>query len=214
MLLIERLKICQCEIFSSKFVRLPTAILISPLLAQSLLDIHLLTVHRILRLGEKAPQGQVGVLTRVVALDVVRVVVLHGGRGGSTSQHPTTRSTANAPNARTIGELRRLSFYTKGEFTDIANNDDCNPVSFVEYAYAVKTTQLTVARNFPEAMKMSDADFLREAAEKEIKSLQDLNVYKLVPRSTVLPGQTVIGTKWVFRVKANQTSKALLVAQG
>ena len=76
LLLIERLKICQRGIFSRKFVRLPTAILISTLLAQSLLEIHLLTVHRILRLGEKALQGQVGVLTRMVALDVVRVVVL------------------------------------------------------------------------------------------------------------------------------------------
>ena len=70
----------------------------------------------------------------------------------------------------------------KGEFTDIAHQDDCDSVSFVEYAYAVKTTQPIVPRNFQEAMKMSDADFWREAAEKEIKSLQDLNVYKLVPR--------------------------------
>ena len=70
------------------------------------------------------------------------------------------------------------------------------PVSFVEYAYAVKTTQPNV-RNFQDAMKMSDADLWREAAEKEMKSLQDFNVYKLVPRSTVPPGQTVIGTKWV-----------------
>ena len=76
LLLIERLKICQCGTFSSKFVRLPTAILISTLLGQSLLEIHLLTVHRILRLGEKVLQGQVGVLTCMVALDVVRVVVL------------------------------------------------------------------------------------------------------------------------------------------
>ena len=76
LLLIEPLKICQCGIFSSKFVRLPTAILISTLLAQSLLEIHLLTVHRILCLGEKAVEGQVGVLTRMVALDVVSVVVL------------------------------------------------------------------------------------------------------------------------------------------
>ena len=58
-------------------MRLPTAILISTLLAKSLLEIHLLTVHLILRLGEKALQGQVKVLTRMVALDVVRVVVLH-----------------------------------------------------------------------------------------------------------------------------------------
>ena len=45
-------------------------------LAQSLLEIHLLTVHPILRLGEKALQGQVGALTCMVALDVVRVVLL------------------------------------------------------------------------------------------------------------------------------------------
>ena len=61
---------------------------------------------------------------------------------------------------------------------------------------------------------MSDADLRREAAEKEIKSLQHLNVYKLVPRSTVPPGQKVIDTKWVFKVTANQTYKARLVAQG
>ena len=61
---------------------------------------------------------------------------------------------------------------------------------------------------------MSNADLWREAAEKDIKSLQDLNVCKLVPRSTVPPGQNVIGTKWVFKVNANQTYKACLVAQG
>ena len=46
------------------------------MLAQSVTEIHLLTVHRILRLREKALQGPVGGLTRKVALDVVRVVVL------------------------------------------------------------------------------------------------------------------------------------------
>ena len=110
--------------------------------------------------------------------------------------------------------LRRLAFYTKGEFTEIAYKDDCNPVSFVEYAYAMKTTQPTVPRIFQEAMKISDVDLWREAAEKEIKSLQDLNVYKLVPRSTVPPGQKVIGTNWVFKVKAKQVYKARLVVQG
>ena len=61
---------------------------------------------------------------------------------------------------------------------------------------------------------MSDADLWREAAEMEIKSLQDINVYKLVLWSTVPPGQKVIGTKWVSNVKANQTYKARLVAKG
>ena len=47
------------------------------MLARSLMEVHLLTVHRILRLGEKALQGPVGVVTRMVTLDVVRVVVPH-----------------------------------------------------------------------------------------------------------------------------------------
>ena len=76
LLLIEWLKICQCGIVSGIFVRLPTVILISALLAQSLLEIQMLTVHRILHLWEKALQGQVGLLTRTIALDTVRVVVL------------------------------------------------------------------------------------------------------------------------------------------
>ena len=67
----------------------------------------------------------------------------------------------------------------------------------MEYAYAVKTTQPNVPRKIQEAMKISDADLWREAAEK-IKSLQDLNVYRLVRRSTVPPGQKVVGAKWVF----------------
>ena len=97
------------------------------------------------------------------------------------SQRPTTRSTENAPNARTISELRRLAPDTKGEFTDISHKNDCHLVSFVEYAYASMITQPNVPRSFQEAMKMSDADLWRDAAEKEIKSLQDLNVYEIVP---------------------------------
>ena len=38
-------------------------------------------------------------------------------------------------------------------------------------------------------MKVADADLWRVAAENEIKSLEDLNVYSLVPRSTVPPGR-------------------------
>ena len=42
-----------------------------------------------------------------------------GGRGATTSQRPVTRSTANQPNAR------RLAFYTKGDFPNIAHKTDC-----------------------------------------------------------------------------------------
>ena len=63
-------------------------------------------------------------------------------------------------------------------------------------------------------MELADADLWRVAAENEIESLQDLNVYSLVPRSTVPPGQKVISTKWVFKIKPNKMYKARLVGQG
>ena len=85
-----------------------------------------MTVHRILRLGEEALQGQVGVLTRMVALDmvrivvllcvvdVVRVVVLHLVVDVVALRRSVPLpETANAPHARTISELRRLAFYTE-----------------------------------------------------------------------------------------------------
>ena len=40
----------------------------------------------------------------------------------------------------------------------------------------------------------------KAAKEKELKSLQDLNVYKLVPKSDVPEGQKVIGSKWVCKL--------------
>ena len=61
-------------------------------------------------------------------------------------------------------------------------------------------------------MKLPAAELWKEAAQKEVKSLQDLKVYTLVPESNV-PGQNVIGSKWVFKVKTDNTYKARLVAQ-
>ena len=63
-------------------------------------------------------------------------------------------------------------------------------------------------------MKLPEADLWKEEAQKEIKSLQGLKVYTLVPKSNVPKEQNVIGSKWVFKVKTDNTYKARLVAQG
>ena len=63
-------------------------------------------------------------------------------------------------------------------------------------------------------MKLPDADLWRAAAKKEMDRLEDLQVYKLVPRSTVLPGTRVYKSSWVFNVKADNTHKARLVVGG
>ena len=50
--------------------------------------------------------------------------------------------------------------------------------------------------------------------EEKRESIQDLNVCKLGPKSDVPEGQNVIGSKWVFKRKADNKFKARIVAQG
>ena len=71
-----------------------------------------------------------------------------------------------------------------------------DPVSFVEYAYSVKITQPNVPETFQKAMKLLDSELWRAAAKKEMDSLEDLQVYKLVPRCTVPPGTRVYISRW------------------
>ena len=94
---------------------------------------------------------------------------------------------------------------------------------FVEYAYAASNTQLNgrsstgtikIPDNYNEAMRLPEAHLWKAAMEKELKSHQDLNVYKLVRKSDVPEGKNVIGSKWVFKLKADNKFKARIVAQG
>ena len=63
-------------------------------------------------------------------------------------------------------------------------------------------------------MKLPEEELWKQAAQKETKNLQDLKVYTLISISNVPKGQNVIGSKWVFKVKTDNTYKARLVAQG
>ena len=84
----------------------------------------------------------------------------------------------------------------------------------MEYAYSVKITQPNVPGTFQEAMKLPDAELWQAVAKKRMDSLEDLQVYKRVPRSTVPPGTRVYESRWVFKVKADNTHKARLVVGG
>lgn len=63
-------------------------------------------------------------------------------------------------------------------------------------------------------MDLPEAQKWKEASEVEMRSLRDLEVFFLVPRSSVSPGKTIRGSKWVYKVKSDGTHKARLVAQG
>ena len=126
----------------------------------------------------------------------------------------TTRSASSVPTAKTISELRRLSyaFTVKREFPDVAHRD--GTFGFTEYAYAVGTTQPNVPRTSKEARATPEAAQWNAAAEREIASLKVRQVYKLVPRSAVPAGRKRINSKGVVRRKADGSFKARVVAQG
>ena len=140
---------------------------------------------------------------------------------GGDSPVSSQPSNPSVPNARTLRKLRKLAFFAKGEFSDVGHRDGMH--RFAEFAYASSNTQLhshspqgtvTDPESYQQAMKLPEAERWKEAAQKEIKSLQDLKVYTLVPISNVPQGQNAIGSKRVFKVKTDNTYKARLVAQG
>ena len=100
--------------------------------------------------------------------------------------------------------------FREGGVPDIVHKDD--HVSFVEYEYTANITQPNVPGMLPEAMMLPDAELWR--AKNEVDSLEDLHVYMLVPRLTVLPRTRAYISRWVFNVKANNTHEARLVVGG
>ncbi|CAB1120117.1 unnamed protein product [Ectocarpus sp. CCAP 1310/34] len=130
------------------------------------------------------------------------------------------RDTAVKP--KTIRELRRLALYTDTPLADVGHREE--RFDFLEYAFVANNTQIhgrsegekvkTIPNTCKKAMELPETKLWKAATDKEIKSLQDLKVYKLVPRTDVPLGHNVIGSKWVFKVKPENTHKARLVAKG
>ena len=137
----------------------------------------------------------------------------HGGRGSAPTPE-ITRSASSLPTAKIISELRLLSyaFTVKGEFPDVDHRD--GTLGFTKYAYVVETTHPNVPRTIKEARATPEAARWNAAAAREIESLEDRQVYKLVPRSAVPAGWKRINSKWACTRKAGGSFKASVVAQG
>ena len=73
---------------------------------------------------------------------------------------------------------------------------------------------ITIPNTFKEAMESPQATKWKEATNKEMDSLQKHAVFDLVSPDSVPPEQKVVGTKWVFKVKADHTLKGRVVVQG
>ena len=73
---------------------------------------------------------------------------------------------------------------------------------------------ITIPNTFKEAMESPQVTKWKEATNKEVDSLQKHAVFNLVSPDSVPPEHKVIGTKWVFKVKADHTPKGRVVVQG
>ena len=63
-------------------------------------------------------------------------------------------------------------------------------------------------------MDLPEATGWKAATIKDMDSLKKFNVYTFVPRSTIPPGTNIIGSKWVFKRKADRKYKERVGAQG
>ena len=63
-------------------------------------------------------------------------------------------------------------------------------------------------------MSLPQAARWKAAVDKEIASLRKHGVYELVPASSVLTGQNVVGSCWVKKIKADDFFKSRLVVLG
>ena len=91
--------------------------------------------------------------------------------------------------------------------------------------YALATTNLlsenrsdgevkTIPNTLKEAMETPQAAKWKEVADREMESLGNHKVFDLVSSVSVPSEKKVIGTKWVFKVKADHTLKGRVVVQG
>ena len=112
------------------------------------------------------------------------------------------------------GTLQRLSELKLGPscYTEDITHQAENASFNVEYAY-VATNALDsfsggeskeqIPNTFKEAMTLPQAARWKLASDKEIASLEKHGVYELVPITSVPNGRKVVGTRWVYNIKAD-----------
>ena len=73
---------------------------------------------------------------------------------------------------------------------------------------------VVIPNTFKEAMGLPEAALWKAASDKEMDSLKQHHVYDLVPSTSIPAGQRAVGSRWVYKIKADKTFKGRLVVQG
>ena len=112
-----------------------------------------------------------------------------------------------------VGETKRRSDGAQEHRMEVSLDyalDTGNPLS----EHGSDGEVITIPNTFKEAMGSPQVTKWKEATNKEMDSLQKHAVFNLVSPNSVPPEHEVVGTKWVFKVKADHTLKGRVVVQG
>ena len=71
-----------------------------------------------------------------------------------------------------------------------------------------------IPNTFKEAMTLQAKAHWKATSDKEVASLKTNSVYTLVPVTAVLTGHKIIGSRWVYKVKADKSYKGRVVVLG
>ena len=121
----------------------------------------------------------------------------------------------------TMSELRRLALYTKALLPDVVHQTN-KAESVVEYAcsttnvqrYSVGEKMEVIPNTFKKATTLPAKAHWKAASDKEVASLKKNNVYTLVPATAVPAGHKIVGSRWVYKVKADKSHKGRVVVLG
>jgi hypothetical protein len=83
--------------------------------------------------------------------------------------------------------------------------DDADTELVCAVATGLAQLETKTPATWREAMKSEDAPHWRVATDKEMAGCEQMGVWELVPRSSVPKWQTIIGCKWVFKIKTDSS---------
>ena len=137
-------------------------------------------------------------------------------RSGNDSAHLAEIATDS-----TLFELRRLGLYTKALLPDAVHQRN-KAESVVEYVcattnvqrYSVGEKMEVIPNPFKEAITLPAKEHWKATSDKGVASLKKNNVYTLVPAIAVPIDHKIIGSRSVYKVKADKSYKGRVVVLG
>ena len=147
----------------------------------------------------------------------------HGDNNSTSSTHPmrlrsavtAARTTSSPTNPRQNRSLRNLALTTEiPRNSSMALESVTHYIGTVGIESVVPPASIPVPNNFKQASSSPYASKWKTAMLDELRSINVHRVADIIPAGAVPPNNNIIGTRRVYKVKADGRFEASLVVQG